>query len=109
MTVSGVIIHKIDSVTEEGIYGVKFLVYDQNKNPIGEYTTDDQGYIFVKGLSTELVISRGGDLHDLIAAQGKGFGGGHAPGVGGDVVHHAGSRPNAPPDISWIVRPITSP
>ena len=50
---SGVIIHKIDSVTEEGIYGVKFLVYDQNKNPIGEYTTDDQGYIYIDNLTVQ--------------------------------------------------------
>lgn len=44
---SGIIIHKIDSVTGEGIYDVKFLLYDSNKNPIGEYSTDNEGYIYI--------------------------------------------------------------
>ena len=44
---SGVIIHKIDSVTGKGIYQVKFLLYDENKNPLGEYTTDNEGYIYI--------------------------------------------------------------
>jgi len=50
---SGVILHKVNSVTKEGIYGVKFLVYDQNKNPIGEYTTDDSGYIYIDDLTVQ--------------------------------------------------------
>ena len=50
---SGIIIHKVDSVTGDGIYGVKFLVYDQNKNPIGEYTTDDGGYIYIDDLTVQ--------------------------------------------------------
>ena len=50
---SGILLHKVDSVTKSGIYGVKFLVYDQNKNPIGEYTTDDQGYIYIDDLTVE--------------------------------------------------------
>ena len=41
---SGIVIHKIDSATGEGIYGVKFVLYDANKKPIGEYTSDDRGY-----------------------------------------------------------------
>ena len=44
---SGIVIHKIDSVTGEGIYGVKFVLYDVNKKPIGEYTSDDEGYIYI--------------------------------------------------------------
>lgn len=44
---SGIIIHKIDSVTGEGIYDVKFLLYDAGKNPIGEYSTDQNGYIYI--------------------------------------------------------------
>ena len=44
---SGIIIHKVDSVTGEGIYDVKFLLYDADKNPIGEYTTDQNGYIYI--------------------------------------------------------------
>lgn len=50
---SGVILHKIDSVTGDGIYGVKFLVYDQNKNPLGEYTTDNEGYVYIDDLAVE--------------------------------------------------------
>ena len=50
---SGIILHKIDSVTSLGIYGVKFLVYDQNKNPIGEYSTDDSGYIYIDDLTIQ--------------------------------------------------------
>ncbi len=48
--VSGIIIHKIDSASGEGIYGVKFLVYDEDRNPIGEYTSDQDGYVWVDDL-----------------------------------------------------------
>ena len=44
---SGIVIHKIDSTTGEGIYGIKFVLYDANKKPIGEYTSDDRGYIYI--------------------------------------------------------------
>lgn len=44
---SGILIHKIDSVTGEGIYGVTFLLYDGNKNPIGQYVSDQDGYIYI--------------------------------------------------------------
>ena len=50
---SGVILHKIDSVTGDGIYGVKFLVYDQNRNPLGEYTSDNEGYVYIDDLAVE--------------------------------------------------------
>ena len=26
------------------LYGVKFLLYDEDRNPIGEFTSDDDGY-----------------------------------------------------------------
>ena len=29
-------------------YGVKFVLYDESKNPLGEYTTDQDGYIWIK-------------------------------------------------------------
>jgi len=44
---SGIVIHKIDSATGDGIYGVKFVLYDADKKPIGEYTSDDEGYIYI--------------------------------------------------------------
>ena len=49
---SGIVIHKIDSVTGEGIYGVKFVLYDVNKKPIGEYTSDDRGYVYIDDLTS---------------------------------------------------------
>ena len=47
---SGIIIHKIDSVTGEGIYGVTFLLYDDTNTPIGQYTSDDEGYVLIEDL-----------------------------------------------------------
>ena len=47
---SGILIHKIDATTREGIYGVTFLLYDSNKNPIGQYTSDDRGYVYIDDL-----------------------------------------------------------
>ncbi|MCI9028093.1 MAG: hypothetical protein HFF47_08635 [Lawsonibacter sp.] len=41
------IIHKVDSLTGEGIYGVKFLVSDSKGNPIGTYESDNEGYVFI--------------------------------------------------------------
>ena len=43
---SGILIHKVDT-SGEGIYGVKFLLYDQNKNPIGEFVSDDDGWVYI--------------------------------------------------------------
>ncbi|USF28536.1 hypothetical protein N510_003499 [Firmicutes bacterium ASF500] len=48
--VSGILIHKVDSVTKQGIYGVTFLLYDANKNPIGQYSSDDKGYVHIDDL-----------------------------------------------------------
>lgn len=43
------IIHKIDSVTGKGIYGVKFLLSDAKGNPVGTYESDNEGYVYVDG------------------------------------------------------------
>ena len=43
-----IMIHKVDARTGEGIYGVKFVLYDAGKNPIGEYSTDQDGYIYIR-------------------------------------------------------------
>lgn len=43
---SGILIHKVDT-SGEGIYGVKFLLYDEDRNPIGEFTSDDDGYLYI--------------------------------------------------------------
>ncbi len=41
------LIHKIDSVTGKGIYGVKFLLSDAKGNPIGTYESDNEGYVYI--------------------------------------------------------------
>ena len=47
---SGLMIHKVDSVTGKGIYGVSFLIYDGNQKPIDQVTTDQNGYIYLDSL-----------------------------------------------------------
>jgi len=49
---SGILIHKTDSVTGKGIYGVTFLLYDSTNTPIGQYTSDNSGYVYIEGLTT---------------------------------------------------------
>jgi uncharacterized surface anchored protein len=49
---SGILIHKTDSVTGKGIYGVTFLLYDSGNTPIGQYTSDNSGYVYIEGLTT---------------------------------------------------------
>ncbi len=48
---SGILIHKTDSVTGKGIQGVSFLLYDAANTPIGQYTSDNQGYVYIEGLT----------------------------------------------------------
>ena len=43
---SRILLHKVDKATGRGIYGAVFLLYDSNHNPIGEYVTDQDGYIY---------------------------------------------------------------
>ncbi len=44
---SSVIIRKIDSVTKQGIYGVTFLLYDEHDNPLGQFVSDNEGYVWL--------------------------------------------------------------
>jgi len=44
--ISRILLHKVDKATGKGIYGAVFLLYDSNHNPIGEYVTDQDGYIY---------------------------------------------------------------
>ena len=69
---SGILIHKVDSVTGDGIYGVTFLLYDEDKNPIGEYTTDDDGYIYITADDLPDGANTSGRfyLRELAAAEG---------------------------------------
>ena len=43
---SRILLHKVDKATGKGISGAVFLLYDGNHNPIGEYVTDQDGYIY---------------------------------------------------------------
>lgn len=49
---SGILIHKTSSVTGEGLYGVTFLLYDDTNTPIGQYTSDDRGYVYIENLES---------------------------------------------------------
>ena len=48
---SGILIHKTDSVTGKGIYGVSFILYDSTNTPVGQYTSDNSGYVYIEGLT----------------------------------------------------------
>ena len=43
---SRILLHKVDKATGKGIYGAVFLLYDSSHNPIGEYVTDQDGYLY---------------------------------------------------------------
>ena len=64
--ISRILLHKVDKTTGKGIYGAVFLLYDGNHNPIGEYVTDQDGYIYAdEGLSDGRYY-----LREIKAAQG---------------------------------------
>jgi uncharacterized repeat protein (TIGR01451 family) len=44
---------KIDSVTKKPIYGVEFMVFDDNNKVVGNYVTDNNGLIDFTGILTE--------------------------------------------------------
>ncbi len=48
---SGILIHKTDSVTGKGIVGVTFLLYNNRHEPLGEYTSDQRGYVYIDDLT----------------------------------------------------------
>ena len=50
--ISGILIHKVDSTSGEGIYGVSFILYDRGNNPISQETSDDRGYVRFENLTT---------------------------------------------------------
>ena len=45
---SNILIHKVDSATGEGLYGATFLLYDKDHRPIGQYTSDQDGYVYIE-------------------------------------------------------------
>ena len=48
---SGILIHKVSTADGKGIYGVHFLLYDAQHNPIGEYVSDQRGYVYIDDLT----------------------------------------------------------
>ena len=48
---SGILIHKVSTADGKGIYGVHFLLYDAQHNPIGEYVSDQRGYVYIDNLT----------------------------------------------------------
>ena len=49
--ISGILIHKVNAVTGEGIPGVSFLLYDSGNTPIAQETSDDRGYVRFENLT----------------------------------------------------------
>ena len=48
---AGILIHKTDSTTGSGIYGVSFILYDSTNKPVGQYSSSDRGYVYIEGLT----------------------------------------------------------
>ncbi len=46
--IGSAIIRKVDSLTGEGIYGVKFLISDASGHPVGTYESDNEGYVYIE-------------------------------------------------------------
>ena len=63
-------IKKIDAVTKKGIYGVRFLVKDESNNLIGEYSTDQDGYIELDDILTDGKSEVKLKVEEIAAAQG---------------------------------------
>ncbi len=42
---ASMLIHKVCSVTGAGLQGAKFVLYDRSMTPIGEYESDNNGYV----------------------------------------------------------------
>ena len=63
---ASILIHKIDAGSKDGIYGVKFLLYDGNRNPIGQYESDQDGYVYIN----ENLTAGKYYLRELEAAEG---------------------------------------
>lgn len=47
---SSIVIRKVDSTTGVGLSGATFVLYDGRDNPIGEYRSDQRGYVYIDGL-----------------------------------------------------------
>lgn len=97
---SGILIHKIDSSTREGIYGVKFLLYDQGRNPIGEFTSDNEGYVYITADDLPNGANTSGRfyLRELEAAEGY---------ILDEEYKTVYVRPGHTAEIEWVNEAIT--
>ena len=64
--ICGILIHKTSSMTGDGIYGVPFILYDSNHNPIAQEESDNEGYVRFEGLSAGRYFLREGDNEGYI-------------------------------------------
>lgn len=49
--ISGILIHKVNAITGDGIPGVSFILYDNGNTPIAQETSDDRGYVRFENLT----------------------------------------------------------
>ena len=49
--ISGILLHKVNAITSEGIPGVSFILYDSGNTPIAQETSDDRGYVHFENLT----------------------------------------------------------
>ena len=64
--ICGILIHKTSSTTGDGIYGVPFILYDSNHNPIAQEESDNEGYVRFEGFSAGRYFLREGDNEGYI-------------------------------------------
>lgn len=48
---SGILLRKVDSVSGGGIPGAVFIAYNSDHDPIGEYVSDQRGYVYINDLA----------------------------------------------------------
>ena len=96
---SGILIHKVDT-SGEGIYGVKFLLYDENRNPIGEFTSDDEGWVYITADDLPDGANTSGRfyLRELEAAEGY---------ILDEEYKTVYVRPGRTAEIEWVNEAIT--
>lgn len=96
---SGILIHKVDT-SGEGIYGVKFLLYDENRNPIGEFTSDNEGWVYITAEDLPDGANTSGRfyLRELEAAEGY---------ILDEEYKTVYVRPGHTAEIEWVNEAIT--
>ena len=97
---SGILIHKVDQ-NGEGIYGVTFLLYDEDRNPIGEFTSDDDGWVYITADDLPDGANTSGRfyLRELEAAEGY---------ILDEEYKTVYVRPGRTTEIEWVNAAITA-